>query len=93
MQNPTNPAFDGSFFIAQSLWSEDRTFHFWRWNFSELPDDSMKAEVADLLAKVLLGADPATLSPEELLVLSMGSLLIPEVHAPDATQSGIDFDA
>lgn len=96
MRTPLNTAFDGSFFTTHSLWNEVPTVHAWSWGFSDLPDEGMKTEVADLIAKVLLGADPAAMSPEELLVLSMCSLFLPEEHAlgsAPGVASSIEFDA
>ena len=96
MQTPTTTAFDGSFFTTHSFWNEVPTVHVWRWAFSDLPDDGLKTEVADLIAKVLLGADPGAMSPEELLVLSMCSLFIPEAHVLESAcepDTGIEFDA
>jgi len=96
MQIPTTTAFDGSFFTTHSGWNDVPTLHVWRWGFADLPDDSIKTEVADLIAKVLLGADPAAMSTEELLVLSMCSLFIPEARVLESAcepDTGIEFDA
>jgi hypothetical protein len=91
MQTPINTAFDGSFFQTHNLWNEVPTVSLWRWSFSDLPDASLKIEAADLIAKMLLGTDPATMSPEELLVLSMCSLATPAESYTE--EPGIDFDA
>lgn len=91
MQTPIDAAFDGSFFRTHTFWNEVPTISVWRWGFSDLPDDGLKSEAADLIAKMLLGADPATMSPEEQLVLSMCSLVT--AAEIDAAERCINFDA
>jgi hypothetical protein len=60
-----------------------------RWSFAYLPDERMKAVAAGWMARVLLGADPAEMSDEELQILAMSSLMA----APDAGVYGLRWDA
>lgn len=60
-----------------------------RWSFAYLPDARMKAVAAGWMARVLLGADPAEMSDEELQILVVSNLLA----ARDPRGRGVSCDA
>jgi hypothetical protein len=46
-----------------------------RWSFAYLPDARMKSVAAGWMVRVLLGADPAEMSEEELQIVVVSSLM------------------
>jgi hypothetical protein len=80
MQNSIDAEWDGVGFGGNSLSSKGPDLASWRWSFAWLPDEKMKAVAAGWMVRVLLGADPAEISEEELQVLAIGALMTTERH-------------
>lgn len=60
-----------------------------RWSFAYLPDARMKSVAAGWMARVILGADPAEMSEEEIQILTVSSLLA----ARESSGLGLRCDA
>ena len=45
----------------------------WQWSFADLPSARMKTVAAGWMVRVLLGADPAVMSEEEMRILCAGA--------------------
>lgn len=57
-------------------WNHDEpSLDVFRWSFAYLPDARMKSVAAGWMVRVLLGADPAEMSEEELQIVSVSSLM------------------
>jgi hypothetical protein len=73
MQNVIDNWWDGPEFDAGPLPKEKPNLARWQWSFAYLPDARMKAVAAGWMVRVLLGADPAEMSEEEMRILSVGA--------------------
>lgn len=60
-----------------------------RWSFAYLPDARMKAVAAGWMARVILGADPAEMTEEELQIVAVSSLMA----SRHAGEPGLRWDA
>ena len=82
MQKSINQEWDGAGFGGNSLSNGGPDLASWRWSFAWLPDAKMKAVAAGWMMRVMLGADPAEMSEEELQVLAVGALMSTERRDP-----------
>lgn len=75
MQIPEDAVFQGMGFDENGQWHQGSYIDFWRWSFSDLPDDGMRSTLADVIAKILLDAEPESLTARELEVWRLTSLI------------------
>ena len=91
MQSPIDAVFDGFGLDAFGEWHHGNLMDFWRWGFSDLADGEMKGSVAELLVKVLLRAEPESITPDEMLLLRMSRI---SAASPDLeSDPGYQYDA
>ncbi len=75
MLTPIDPVLDGAGSEETGQWQKQSWVDFWRWGFSDLRDDGVKDAFAEVIAKVLLDWGPAMMSPDELEILRISSLI------------------
>jgi hypothetical protein len=84
MQNTVDTAWE------RSGWHHDGpALDVCRWSFAYLPDARMKSVAAGWMARVLLGADPAEMSEEELQIVAVSH----SMAGRDAAGLGLRSDA
>lgn len=91
MQTPIEPVLDGLGYDETGRWHDGPFMDYWRWAFSNLGDDAMKTVAAEMIAKMWLGAGPASLTAEELQILYMSSPLATSTRPP--TETAWQYDA
>jgi hypothetical protein len=89
MQNTVDTAWERAGWGANLLAQERPNLDFCRWSFAYLPDARMKSVAAEWIARVMMGADPADATEEELQMLSLSIMM----GAKDAVEAGIRSDA
>jgi hypothetical protein len=89
MQNTVDTAWERAGWGANLLAQERPALDLCRWSFAYLPDARMKSVAAEWIARVLMGADPADVSEEELQMLSVSIMMA----ARDAKEAGIRSNA
>lgn len=90
MQTPIDQVMNGMGFDETGRWHEGPFADYWRWAFSDLGDEGMKAVAAGMLSKMLLGAGPGALSAEELQILYMST---PLATSASPAEGGWTYDA
>jgi hypothetical protein len=89
MSSAVDTAWERAGRVGQESEHTDPFLDVCRWTFAYLPDARMKSIAAGWMARVLLGADPAEMSEEELQIVAVSSLLA----ARDTREFGVCCDA
>jgi hypothetical protein len=89
MQNTVDTAWERTSGVGSAWELIGPSLDVCRWSFAYLPDARMKAVVAGWMVRVLLGADPAEMSDEELRIVAMSCVLAPR----EGEERGLGWDA
>lgn len=82
MQPPLNGFPQRLAFGEAEAWAHSPLMERWQWTFSDIPDEALKGTVAEIMVRILLGTDPASLSLEEIEILLANGLSSPPGKPP-----------